>query len=389
MQALLASPSDFSPPASPNSSFPSSPQLPDLASPFSNAALENWAKESPNNTPTRQIAPPAWVTDELEEEWIEEDQDDQDDLTAEQEPFIDESCDSSNEETTKMNDSLYATPRTDSHSIVDDSVLHTRPRIPSSLRFSLSTNSQPTSNIAPASSIVSPAGTFVFREGDSSIAYRDGEENQLQAAVKALRGPAGGLGGAPVAEDVEEGEVVTPVKAKKNVDRLGGLLGLFEPPKSKIGQFIVRHFFFIVLTRRVQHHHLNQLPVRSHLTSRRPLKHRERRGNRFPIFPRLTPLLPSPSTLSLCPMTTRRPATPFQRLQRQNQKIVTSARSMFSPQLLPLPPHQRPPTALRSQLLQHLHPSTMLIRQNHSARLNIESSNSSTTPSREIISLRS
>ena len=239
MEAILSSPSNFSPPASPNSSFPSSPQLPDLASPFSNAVLDNWAKESPNNTPTRQIVNPAWITDELEEEWIEEDQDD---LTAEQEPFIDESCDSSNEETTKMNESLYATPRTDSHSIIDDSVIQTRPRIPSALRFSLSSssNSQPTSApVVPATSTISSAGTFVFREGDNSIAYCDGEDNQLQAAVKALKGPSAGLGGAPVTEDVKEGDVTTPVKTKKTSGNLGGLMSLFEPPNPKIRQSLV------------------------------------------------------------------------------------------------------------------------------------------------------
>lgn len=291
-----------------------------------------------------------------------------------------------------MNDSLYATPRTDSHSIIDDSIVHTRPRIPSSLRFSHSSDSQPTSqdqdSSSPTAKTVSSAGTFVFREGDSSVAYRDGEENQLQAAVKALRGPAGGLGGAPVAEGVEADVIATPVKTKKTADRLGGLLGLFEPPKSTIGQSIVAIYqnHRLTLITQLPRHFQLRVPTRSTLLL--PLPPREPPGKPFLTSPPPTPLLPSLSPLSSSPTTIHRLATPPSKLPRQNLKIDISVPPIYLPSLLRPrnPPH--PPIALPSLLLPHRNPNSIdSTRQNRSAHRSIASSNSSTILSPEIISL--
>lgn len=56
-----------------------------------------------------------------------------------------------------------------------------------------------------------------------------GGENQLQAAVRALKGPSAGLGGR---EQEEEGEDVQEQQQSPKKDRLG-LMSLFDPPSPR------------------------------------------------------------------------------------------------------------------------------------------------------------
>ncbi|KAL8290415.1 hypothetical protein RQP46_002673 [Phenoliferia psychrophenolica] len=214
-----------------------SPQLPELSSPFNMSLTEappGWDEATSPDTPTKagpSSATPAWMTDELDEEWIEQaDDQDEEQHEHEEEPAA-EPAEASFERAAPIH-STYASLN--------------RPRVPSSLRYAFtSSTSTTTSTIMPASAAGSPpasppsssgGGTFVCRDDDSNSSIkvvnspaRDAPESQLQAAVRALMGPSAGLG----AREVEEGEHAVPGAAKKPRtpgDRLGGLRRLFDPP---------------------------------------------------------------------------------------------------------------------------------------------------------------
>lgn len=127
-------------------------------------------------SPFQDSPPPPWMTDDLSQEWV------------------DTTVAGADEE------SWYATPRADSAR---------------TMNYDFGTDD-------------AFGGTFVCRED-----VKDGlEESQLQAAVRALKGPSSGLGGIEAAEeDATELLAASDASASKqgNPDRLGGLLRLFDP----------------------------------------------------------------------------------------------------------------------------------------------------------------
>lgn len=178
------------------------------------------------------------MTDELDEEWVVQEEDSQGgDGEGED---LDEGGSSS---------SIIQTPRKPSplsiksnNSIISShSALNSlnKPRIPSSLRYALASNSSPARHAAhlslpparpsPGSENQSPtsssAGTFVMRSTPGNSYKLGGGEDQLQAAARAMRGAQGGLG-AP-ANEVEAGEV--------EVDKMGGKGGMRTPGRDKLG----------------------------------------------------------------------------------------------------------------------------------------------------------
>ena len=232
MAALWASPSLRSPSPTSTSSSPDldrSPQLPELSSPFNMSLVAPApAWDEPSVTPTKVVGvQPTWMTDELDEEWIEQaEPEDEDEDEQEQQP-----------------------PRPTSTSPTIGSSAY-RPRVPSSLRyaFTSSTSSTVVPGAFSVSSSTSSAGGSIIARGSSDsagddvsassikivkepAAARDAVESQLQAAVRALQGPSAGLG----AVDVDAGELDTPGAVRKarfvtQGDRLGGLRRLFDPP---------------------------------------------------------------------------------------------------------------------------------------------------------------
>ncbi|KAK4699944.1 protein NUD1, partial [Phenoliferia sp. Uapishka_3] len=235
MAALWASPSMRSPsPTSSHSPDDGSPQLPALSSPFNMSSIWD-GDDNATDTPTKAVsstsssATPAWMTDELEEEWIEQD----DSGEAQGEDDGDESGGSLIEKQEQGGRHSSISPINSTYASLN------KPRVPSSLRYAFAAASSTSSTITPLdqsqsqspSSPSSQTGSFVIR--DSSIIIASGSnaaggESQLQAAVRALKGPSAGLG-APVGE-VEDGEVVLPGNKTAGVDRLGGLRRLFDPP---------------------------------------------------------------------------------------------------------------------------------------------------------------
>lgn len=261
MEAILASPSAFSPPSSPpDSSSPGSPLLPALSSPFSLGSLASSSPEAA--TPSRngslktkkvvvekeEPVQPSWMTDELDEEWVEDDEPDQQDNQGSDggDASADRSQLSFRSNGTKK--SLYGTHRSSPLS----SLKSHHPRIPSSLRFALQPSSSPSQhrntlnpprsptrpatspregaeNVSPESAS-SGAGTFVARSSADGGSYRarGGEgPSQLAAAVRALKGPRGGLGAREMDEEERrerERADKSPIKGRK------GLSSLFEPP---------------------------------------------------------------------------------------------------------------------------------------------------------------
>lgn len=272
----MASPSLASPPSSPSNSSPGSPQLPALSSPFSITPHDRDYDEAPaDDTPTRvrEVLPltndtPSWMMDELEEEWIEQEYDTEsgtDEEEEEDDMDLDASRDersyeshSSNHSNRKHDNSFSPSPSTGN--ILETPYPSTnKPRVPSSLRFgfpsSATTSSsqhtdlsdiydQPSQSPPNHPSPTSSAGTFVVRDTASDTYRRHvqgaaQDESQLQAAVRALKGPASGLG-APVTEEGykdNSGAVRTPVERH----RLGGLRRMFDLPSPPPGLFFYDH----------------------------------------------------------------------------------------------------------------------------------------------------
>lgn len=243
MEAILASPSQFSPSLSPTNSSPGSPLLPALSSPFDLTSLKAL---SPQPTPTKvnsvkRSTVPSWMTDELDEEWVMEE-----DSQAKGEGEGGEEGQGG-----VSTDSVVETPRKSSaisnksnNSIKSTSSIITslnKPRIPSSLRYALashsnlSSNRPPHHNPSPGSENQSPtsssAGTFVMRSTPGNSYRAVGGENQLQAAARALRGAQGGLGAPSLNEG--EGQEVAVAKTPGK-DRLG-LMSLFERASPPAG----------------------------------------------------------------------------------------------------------------------------------------------------------
>ncbi|ORY73857.1 hypothetical protein BCR35DRAFT_293569 [Leucosporidium creatinivorum] len=243
--ALLASPSVHY--DSPDSSFssessdgpisPSSPRLPALSSPFS-VTQHSASPGDETSTPTRsrEGSAPGWVTEELEEEWVEEQPDDDDDEQQEQQANDNSSGASNNAGGSVRRSSTIGSITAHSQHSLD----RTKPRVPSSLRHVYSSPNnipQPEDSDALEDSVVlqpspnsSSAGTFVVRSNPSSQNGGMGGENQLQAAVRALKGPSAGLGGSNE-EDGEDtdGQGGRKSPKKPSSDRLG-LMSLFDPP---------------------------------------------------------------------------------------------------------------------------------------------------------------
>lgn len=251
--ALLASPSvhydspdsSFSSESSDGPCSPSSPRLPALSSPFSVTQHSNSPGDdtSETSTPTksREGSAPAWVTEELEEEWVEE-QPDEDDEGQQDRQASSSSGASSDDGGGSVRRSSTIGSITDRSQYSLD---RTKPRVPSSLRYAYSPNNIPRhqqeedydalgdESLQPSPSS-SSAGTFVFRSNPSSHNGGMGGENQLQAAVRALKGPSAGLGGSSEEEQegTEEGQGLDKSPKKSTSDRLG-LMSLFDPPSPR------------------------------------------------------------------------------------------------------------------------------------------------------------
>lgn len=175
------------------------------------------------STPTRSTTAPNWVTEELEEEWVQPEEG---------------GSPSSSKQSTSPAGSITYNSHVD-HSPTTRAQLspldRTKPRIPSSLRYS-SVVDVGGASIPP---LLSPdsstsAGTFVMRSNPGTNpsgmqGLGGGGENQLQAAVRALKGPSAGLGGR---EQEEEGEDVQEQQQSPKKDRLG-LMSLFDPPSPR------------------------------------------------------------------------------------------------------------------------------------------------------------
>ncbi|KAI5475630.1 leucine-rich repeat protein [Pseudohyphozyma bogoriensis] len=260
MSYLLSSPSMASPVSSPESSF-GSPDLPPLSSPFSASQLEPSTPsvyESADDTPSRSRTTYDWVSDELGEEWPEQDESDEDDTHGsddDEQPYQgaphsggeedDESLDSTYDSahSSRRRSSILESPSARRPPVPQSTYgsIH-KPRVPSNLRyaFTSSTNSSNTQLSLPEpeaeplpepeDSPISSAGTFVMRD-EASDSYRrvrgsSQGESQLQAAARAIRGgPSGGLFAPGADEEGAEPEV----NIKNGGDRLG-LMKLFEPP---------------------------------------------------------------------------------------------------------------------------------------------------------------
>lgn len=252
MQALLASPSTYY--DSPDSSFESSngsseghssPRLPALSSPFSATAGHSMAWDededeqdrAETDTPTKSGvgAQPAWLTEELEEEWVEQPAEEEDE--AKHSPAA-----SSDQDGSVRQSSTSGSTTARVYSSLN------KPRVPSSLRYGFTSPSAAdlgaSTSVAQQtdSSVVfgqpspnsSSAGTFVVKSNPStSRDSRPGEENQLQAAVRALKGPSAGLGGQTDEGDDSQGQEDGQKSPRKVAAARLGLLSLFEPPSPR------------------------------------------------------------------------------------------------------------------------------------------------------------
>lgn len=256
--ALLASPSmrDWSPDSSFGSDASSSqgssdsPRLPgwmDMVSdtPASGGGAFTDVGDFTQTTPSRSTtaaataqAQPAWLTDELDEEWVEQDSRDSsvgsDDTPRRDErtvpPTAMSTTNVTNETPTHGQRSPTATFNTAMTSL-------NKPRVPSSLRFVYTTNDDSV-NIGDAlladSSVVDNAsdgasvGTFVIKSNPSTTG---GNEDQLQAAVRALKGPGAGFGG--LVSDgghTSQGQNDFAAKSDQTGPHTPSLLNLFDPP---------------------------------------------------------------------------------------------------------------------------------------------------------------
>lgn len=239
MAALWASPSMRSPSPTQSPESDGSPQLPALSSPFNiSQHAEPW-DEPANDTPTKSTSSgPTWMTEELEEEWVEQEEEQDDDDEPE-----DEDAESSFVD--RPDDSNSRRERSATPSPVPSSTYASlnRPRVPSSLRYAFTSSTTSTVQPDPASpgSGSNGAGTFVVRDSPSSSikildGREEGPESQLQAAVRALKGPSSGLGAPEAGEGQVDFPGVKKGKAAYGGDRLGGLLRMFDPPSPPAGE---------------------------------------------------------------------------------------------------------------------------------------------------------
>ncbi|GAA5874446.1 hypothetical protein JCM1840_000783 [Sporobolomyces johnsonii] len=260
MQALLLSPATRFSPDSSSSLSPATPPLPSLAfldqppsaSPTGTFDTPTHPRSSTNlrqstirdgvsgidAVPTPKT--PAWLTDELDQEWLVESDDDDAD-TGHGTSVDPQAADTSSTSIQARRTSIQG-------------VTSTQPRVPSSLRYGFNANTSITttsslsqtddpdlSNEQGASFVdrsASPSaspnastgteGTFVYNSVVVNSDGRGGEAGeQLQAAVRALKGSGAGLfaerDGEALDDGAEGARLVAPkVKA--------GLLSLFEPP---------------------------------------------------------------------------------------------------------------------------------------------------------------
>ncbi|KAK4048161.1 Protein nud1 [Microbotryomycetes sp. JL221] len=283
MEALLASPSmqQWSPDSSFNSSgsdsYESSSASPRLPG-WMNVNFETAVMATPSRTridvddddsetdtsgPRETPQPPAWLTDELDEEWTVDDASDanQSHMKAVHDTDGREGrlgpTSSNDQNKQRLNDasrrSVPMTP-TATFNTALSAINNTKPRVPSNLRYEYATRAHDDGDDGAAGcsfntnasrdsmgadfdegSVVvntlsneatSSAGTFVIRSNPSTS---DSNQGQLQAAIKALKGPGAGLGA-----DLKDSGVEISMTSGPNQqqDKLGGLLNLFDPPPS-------------------------------------------------------------------------------------------------------------------------------------------------------------
>lgn len=260
MEAILSSPSQGSPPDySPNSSSDSlgSPALPDFSSPFTAANLLQQQQ-----TPTKIInatspltlntGVPDWLTDDLEEEWVEHDSGSTqvDEEEVEYDEQITEDYDDNTGQQTPRQQTIYFSPQSAIPSSIrtgSSGSFHTAgsPTIlaPNHSKqqqhhhdFSL-TEQDETEEYEITDQLDSVIGTFVIRDSPAGSMLIKDEINggdQLRAAVRAFKGASTGLGG-------DSGAVDDATPVKKN---LGGLMNLFQPlPTSKSLPILVECLF--------------------------------------------------------------------------------------------------------------------------------------------------
>lgn len=191
MEALLASPSSYSSPESGSSFGGSSPRLPDLESPlrFAGQQFDIFTPSSASTT-TRDI--PAWLSEDLEEEWVEREASNSFEASS-----LSQQTRSNNNNTAKS--SVYAGGTT---------------RQPSGLRRVMSNSS--IHNTEP-----SEAGSLVVKSLESNQQRSPMPPSQLEVAARAIKGERGGLGS----------------PGPRSVSQKLKLLKLFEPPSPSKGRF--------------------------------------------------------------------------------------------------------------------------------------------------------
>ncbi|KAM0751427.1 hypothetical protein T439DRAFT_380394 [Meredithblackwellia eburnea MCA 4105] len=269
MEALWASPSlrSPSPPESPRSfSNDDSLELPSMLSPFK---FDNKQQQKPwhnkhrddddddddnevPETPSKRAEPapeavtstPSWLTDDLEEEWVEQSVETAEGLNDgdEDENGEDDGESSFVERTSPPPSKPRQQQRNPSNSGSSSSgssgsggpgstyASLNKPRVPSSLRYAFTSSTTSTAT-GEGEDSNSSAGTFVVHDSLSAGRGRGGE-SQLQQAVRALKGPGAGFGHAADEDEAgEDGMMDLPgKKGKAAAGRVGNLLGLFDPP---------------------------------------------------------------------------------------------------------------------------------------------------------------
>jgi hypothetical protein len=241
MDAILSSPSQGSPMDSPNSSSSSigSPGLPDFSSPFTAA---NLLQQNNKQTPTRintasplAVATPAWLTEDLEEEWIDNSNASQE--TMEEVSYEEEITEEYEGPETPRQQTIYFSPQSAMPSIARSSSTTTldvtgSPTImaPNSNRLSKRHCLSEEDGDELDDEEEAVIGTFVIRDSPvGSMVIKDdriGGGDQLKAAIRALKGASSGLGGDDNAQDTRDD--ATPLKRN-----IGGLMNLFQPPPSE------------------------------------------------------------------------------------------------------------------------------------------------------------
>ena len=192
MEALLASPASYSSPESNASSGFDSPRLPDLESPVRFGQHDIFTPSSAASATTQEI--PAWLSEDLEEEWVEREASDSFDMTRS--PVIESIR-------TYASSSSASSQRYNS----------VKPRQPSTLRHVMSNSSL--QNTDPSEN-----GSVVVKSFEPVNLKSPAQPSQLEVAARAMRGDRGGLGSPAV----------------RSVSQKLNLLKLFDPPSPSSGE---------------------------------------------------------------------------------------------------------------------------------------------------------